>query len=57
MFTLINMFDPSEIDVLGFATTTLEQLEDAFKIEVKLEVDRGKGKIVEGKIAVKIIRP
>ncbi len=43
MFTLINMFDPGEIDVLSFATTALEQPEDAFKIEVKLEGDRGKG--------------
>ncbi len=44
MFTLINVFDPREIIVLGFATTTLEQLEDALEIEVEF---RGKNPMDE----------
>jgi hypothetical protein len=35
MFTLINVFDPREIIVLGFVTTTIEQLKDALNIDVE----------------------
>ncbi len=35
MLTLINIFDPSEIIVLGFSTVTLEQLKNMTEIDVK----------------------
>lgn len=34
MYTIINVFDPREVIVLGFATATLKQLEDALNIDV-----------------------
>ncbi len=39
MFTMINVFDPREIIVVGISTTTLDQLRDALDIDV---VYRGK---------------
>lgn len=35
MYSLVNVFDPREIIVLGFATVTLGQLEDALNIDVE----------------------
>lgn len=34
MFTMINVFDPREIIVVGISTTTLDQLRDALDIDV-----------------------
>ena len=53
MFTLVNVFDPSEIVVLGFATTTLEQLEDALKIDVQFRGENPMDKVIEPEIGRK----
>jgi hypothetical protein len=53
MFTLINVFDPREIIVLGFATTTLEQLEDALNIDVKFRGENPLDKVIEPEIGRK----
>ncbi len=53
MFTLINVFDPREIVVLGFVTSTLEQLEDALKIEVKFRGENPMDKVIEPEIGRK----
>jgi hypothetical protein len=53
MFTLVNVFDPREIVVLGFATTTLEQLEDALKLEVKFRGENPMDKVIEPEIGRK----
>jgi len=53
MFTLINVFDPREIVVLGFATTTLEQLEDALKTDVKFRGENPMDKVIEPEIGRK----
>jgi hypothetical protein len=50
MFTLINVFDPSEIVVLGFVTTTLEQLEDALEIEVAFRGENPLDDVIEPEI-------
>lgn len=53
MFTLINMFDPKEIIVLGFSTTTLEQLQDALKIEVAFRGENPMDDLIEPEIGRK----
>ena len=53
MFTLVNAFDPREIVVLGFNTTTLEQLEDALKVEVKFRGENPMDKVIEPEIGRK----
>ena len=53
MFTLVNAFDPREIIVLGFARTTLKQLEDALKIEVKFRGENPMDKVIEPEIGRK----
>jgi hypothetical protein len=50
MFTLINIFDPSEIVVLGFTTTTLEKLKDALKIEVAFRGENPMDDVIEPEI-------
>lgn len=53
MVTLINVFDPREIVVLGFATTTLEQLKDALDIDVTYRGENPMDKIIEPEIGRK----
>jgi len=53
MFTLINVFDPREIVVLGFATTTLEQLKDALAIDVAYRGENPMDKVIEPEIGRK----
>lgn len=53
MFTLINVFDPSEIVVLGFATTTLEQLKDALEIDVEYRGENPMDSVIEPEIGRK----
>ncbi len=50
MYTLINVFDPREVIVLGFATTTLKQLEDALNIDVKVRGENPLDDIIEPEI-------
>lgn len=51
MFTLVNVFDPREIVVLGFATTTLEQLRDALDIDVAYRGENPLDKVIEPEIS------
>jgi len=53
MFTLINVFDPSEIVVLGFTTTTFEQLKDALDIDVAYRAENPMDKVIEPEIGRK----
>jgi hypothetical protein len=53
MYSLINVFDPREIIVLGFATTTLEQLEDALDIDVKVRGEKPLDDVIEPEIGRK----
>lgn len=53
MFTLINVFDPREIVVLGFATTTLEQLKDALNIDVEFRGENPMDEVIEPEISRK----
>lgn len=53
MFTLINVFDPREIVVLGFATTTLEQLRDALDIDVAYRGENPLDTVIEPEIGRK----
>lgn len=53
MFSLVNVFDPREIIVLGFARTTLEQMEDALKIEVKFRGENPMDKVIDPEIGKK----
>jgi hypothetical protein len=53
MFSLINVFDPREIIVLGFVTTTIEQLKDALKIEVKFRGENPMDSVIEPEIGRK----
>jgi hypothetical protein len=47
LLTFINIFDPREIIVLGFATTTLEQLKDALDIDVKVRGGNPLDEVIE----------
>ena len=47
LLTFINIFDPREIIVLGFATTTLEQLKDALDIDVKVRGENPLDDVIE----------
>jgi hypothetical protein len=53
MYSLINIFDPREVIVLGFATTTLEQLEDALNIDMKVRGANPLDDIIEPEIGRK----
>jgi hypothetical protein len=53
MFSTINVFDPREIIVLGFATTTLEQLQDALDIDVKVRGENPLDDVIEPAIGRK----
>lgn len=53
MYSLINIFDPREVIVLGFATTTLGQLEDALDIDVKVRGGNPLDAVIEPEIGRK----
>jgi len=53
MYSLINIFDPQEVIVLGFATTTLGQLEDALDIDVKVRGANPLDDVIEPEIGRK----
>jgi hypothetical protein len=53
MFTLINIFDPREVIVLGFSTTTPGQLEDALNIDVKFRAENPLDTVIEPEIGRK----
>ena len=53
MFSMINVFDPREVVVIGFATTTLEQLEDALDIDVKVRGENPLDDVIEPDIGRK----
>jgi hypothetical protein len=53
MFSMINVFDPREVVVIGFATTTLEQLEDALNIDVKVRLENPLDDVIEPEIGRK----
>jgi hypothetical protein len=50
MFTLINMFDPREVIVIGFATATPDQMEEALKIEVKFRGGNPLDEVIEPEV-------
>jgi hypothetical protein len=47
LLTFINVFDPREVIVLGFATTTLEGLKDALDIDIKVRGENPLDDIIE----------
>lgn len=47
LLTFINIFDPREVIVLGFATTTLDQLRDALDIDVKVRGENPLDDVIE----------
>lgn len=53
MYSLINIFDPREVIVLGFATTTLGQLEDALDIDVNVRAGNPLDAVIEPAIGRK----
>jgi len=53
MYSLINIFDPREVIVLGFATTTLGQLEDALDIDVNVRAGNPLDAVIEPEIGRK----
>jgi len=53
LLTFINIFDPREVIVLGFTTTTLEQLEDALDIDVKVRGENPLDEVIEPAIGRK----
>ena len=53
MFSMINVFDPREVVVIGFSTTTLGQLEDALDIDVKVRGENPLDDIIEPEIGRK----
>lgn len=53
LYSLINIFDPREVIVLGFATTTLGQLEDALDIDVKVRGENPLDEVIEPEIGRK----
>jgi hypothetical protein len=53
MYSLVNVFDPREIIVLGFATTTLEQPSDALEIDVSVRGANPLDDVIEPEIGRK----
>jgi hypothetical protein len=53
MFSMINVFDPREIIVIGFSTTTLGQLENALDIDVKVRGENPLDEVIEPEIGRK----
>ncbi|OPY37133.1 MAG: hypothetical protein A4E35_01597 [Methanoregula sp. PtaU1.Bin051] len=50
LLTFINIFDPREIIVLGFATTTLAGMKAALDIDVKVRGENPLDKVIEPEI-------
>ncbi len=50
LYTMMNVFDPSEIIVIGFAESDLEQMRSALDIEVKQRLENPLDDIVEPQI-------
>jgi hypothetical protein len=50
LLTFINIFDPREIIVLGFATTTLEGMKVALDIDVKVRGENPLDEVIEPEI-------
>lgn len=50
MVSAVNVFDPREIVVMGFATVTLEQLEEAVNIDVKYRGANPLDEVIEPEI-------
>jgi hypothetical protein len=53
MFSMINIFDPREVIVIGFSTTTPEQLEVALNIDVKVRGENPLDEVIEPEIGRK----
>jgi hypothetical protein len=53
MFSMINIFDPGEIVVIGFSTTTRDQLKDALDIDVKVRGENPLDEVIEPEIGRK----
>lgn len=53
MFSMLNIFDPREVIVIGFSTTTLEQLKNALDIDVKVRGENPLDKVIEPEIGRK----
>ena len=53
MVSMINVFDPREVVVLGFATVTLDMLEDALNIDVKFRGENPMDAVIEPEIGRK----
>ena len=47
LLTFVNIFDPREIIVLGFATTTIDQLKEALDIDVKVRGENPLDEVIE----------
>ncbi|OPX64096.1 MAG: hypothetical protein A4E34_01314 [Methanoregula sp. PtaU1.Bin006] len=47
LLTFINIFDPREVIVLGFATATLEQMKNALDIDVKIRGENPLDDVIE----------
>ena len=53
MFSMINIFDPREVVVVGFSTSTLGQLKAALDIDVKVRGANPLDKVIEPEIGRK----
>nr|WP_321350793.1 ROK family protein [uncultured Methanoregula sp.] len=53
MYSMINLFDPREVIVIGFATATPGQMEEALKIEVKFRGENPMDAVIEPEIGRK----
>ncbi len=50
MYSMVNIFDPKEIIVIGFSTATPKVMEEALKIEVKFRGDNPLDDVIEPSI-------
>jgi hypothetical protein len=53
MYSMINIFDPREVIVIGFVTSTPEKLKDGLKIEVKFRGENPLDEVIEPEIGRK----
>jgi hypothetical protein len=53
MYSMINIFDPREVIVIGFSTTTFDQLKDALDIDVKVRGGNPLDDVIEPEIGRK----
>lgn len=47
LLTFLNIFDPREVIVIGFATTTIDQLKEALEIDVKVRGENPLDAVIE----------